>query len=67
VSQRQISCPVLLDPDARISQRFNIENVPAFVIVDAQGNLRRRLVGSRTETVLEALMQEVSQRQEGGK
>lgn len=60
VSQRQISCPVLLDPDARISQRFNIGNVPACIILDPQGNLRRRLVGSRTETVLEALIQQAA-------
>lgn len=64
VSQRQISCPVLLDPDARISQRFNIGNVPACIILDPQGNLRRRLVGSRTETVLEALIQQAARGRE---
>ena len=52
--------PVLLDTKAGLVTRYGVEDLPAYVLVDAQGNLRRRVVGSRSETVFRAMLDEVT-------
>jgi thioredoxin-like negative regulator of GroEL len=47
--------------DAALVAHFGVQDLPAYVLVDAQGNLRRRFAGSRPETVFRAMLEEVSQ------
>jgi peroxiredoxin len=58
--EHKITCPVLLDSKGAIGLRFAIENLPTYVLVDAQGIVRRRFVGTRSKQVLEAMIDEVS-------
>jgi hypothetical protein len=52
--------PVLLDPKGALPTRFGVEDLPAYVLIDAQGNLRRRFAGSRPAAVFEAVVNEAA-------
>lgn len=52
--------PVLLDAKAALVARYGVHDLPAYVLIDPQGNLRRRFFGSRTVAVLEAMLKEVT-------
>jgi thiol-disulfide isomerase/thioredoxin len=47
--QRQLSWPTAADADGKITRTFGFQAVPAFVVVDAQGQLRGPTVGYTTE------------------
>jgi thiol-disulfide isomerase/thioredoxin len=55
---RNINYPILLDEHNEVGGRFNGGELPATVIVDAQGNIRRRFVGARSLPVFEAMLAE---------
>lgn len=54
----QLNYPMLIDGTGHIGFRFNVEDRPTYVLIDAQGMIRRRFVGSRTEPVLAAMVEE---------
>jgi thiol-disulfide isomerase/thioredoxin len=56
VSARGINYAVLLDGHYQVGGRFNGGELPTTVIVDAQGNIRRRFVGARSLPVFEAMV-----------
>ncbi len=60
VSARGINYTVLLDEKNEIGGRFNGGELPTTVIIDTEGNVRRRFVGARSLPVFEAMIAEVS-------
>jgi thiol-disulfide isomerase/thioredoxin len=60
VKSRGINYPVYLDEHNEIGGRFNGGELPTTVIVDAQGNVRRRFVGARSLPVFEAMLDAAS-------
>jgi thiol-disulfide isomerase/thioredoxin len=61
VKARGINYPILLDEKNEVGGRFNGGELPTTVIVDAQGNVRRRFIGARSLPVFEAMIAEASQ------
>ncbi len=61
VKARGINYPILLDEHNAVGGRFNGGELPTTVIVDAQGNVRRRFVGARSLPVFEAMIAEAGQ------
>lgn len=59
---RNINYPVLLDEHNEVGGRYNGGELPTTVIVDAQGNVRRRFVGARGIAVFEAMIAEAAQK-----
>jgi len=55
---RKVNYPVLLDEHNEVGGRYNGGELPTTVIVDAQGNVRRRFIGSRSLAVFEAMIAE---------
>ena len=58
--EHKITYSMLLDSKGTVGLRFNVENLPAYVLIDAQGMVRRRFVGDRNRQVLEAMIDDVS-------
>ena len=58
IQTRGINYPILLDEANEIGGRFNGGELPTTVIIDADGNLRRRFVGARSLPVFEAMIAE---------
>jgi peroxiredoxin len=56
----KISYPMLVDTKGSIALRFSIGDLPAYVLIDSQGMIRRRFVGFRTESALSAMVGESS-------
>jgi thiol-disulfide isomerase/thioredoxin len=57
---RDINYPILLDERNDVGGRYNGGELPTTVLVDAQGNVRRRFVGARNLTVFEAMIAEAA-------
>lgn len=53
--------PVLLDPKAALVARYAVSDLPAYVLIDPQGNLCRRISGPRSEAVFEAMLKAASE------
>jgi thiol-disulfide isomerase/thioredoxin len=64
VKTRGISYTILLDEENEVGGRFNGGELPTTVIVDANGNVRRRFVGARSLAVFEAMIAEASQQEQ---
>jgi thiol-disulfide isomerase/thioredoxin len=60
VQARGINYPILLDEKNEAGGRYNGGELPTTVIVDAQGNVRRRFVGARSWPVFEAMLAEAA-------
>ena len=58
VQKRKINYTVLLDEKNNAGARFNGGELPTTVIVDAEGNVRRRFIGARSLSVFEAMINE---------
>ena len=58
VRQMHIPFPVLLDKKGTAVFRFNVQEIPTYALIDADGNLRRRFAGSRTVEVFKAMADE---------
>jgi thiol-disulfide isomerase/thioredoxin len=54
-----INYTVLLDERNHVGARFNGGELPTTVIVDSEGNVRRRFVGARSLAMFEAMLEEV--------
>ncbi len=57
---RNVNYPVLLDEKNDVGGRYNGGELPTTVLVDAQGNVRRRFVGARNLAVFEAMIAEAA-------
>jgi len=57
---RNINYPILLDEKNDVGGRYNGGELPTTVLVDAQGNVRRRFVGARGIAVFEAMIAEAA-------
>jgi thiol-disulfide isomerase/thioredoxin len=60
VRARGINYPVLLDEHNDVGGRYNGGELPTTLVVDTQGNIRRRFIGARRLPVLEAMIAEAS-------
>lgn len=58
VTRLKINYPMLVDTKDALGLRFGIEDLPAYVLIDADGMVRRRFVGFRTEQALSAIVEE---------
>jgi len=58
---REINYTILLDEKNDAGGRFNGGELPTTVIVDAEGNVRRRFIGPRSLPVFEAMIAEAGQ------
>lgn len=58
VESRKINYPVLLDVHDEAGGQFNGGELPTTVVVDADGNIRRRFVGARKLATLNAMVDE---------
>jgi hypothetical protein len=61
VKARGINYTVLLDEQGEIGGRFNGGELPTTVIIDTEGNVRRRFVGARSLSVFEAMIAQARQ------
>ncbi len=61
VKTRGINYTVLLDEKSNAGGRYNGGELPTTVIVDAEGNVRRRFIGARSLAVFEAMIAEATQ------
>lgn len=61
ITQNRIQFPVLLDKKGTAVFRFNIQDLPTYALIDADGNLRRRFTGSRNLAVFKALADEAGE------
>jgi len=61
-----INYTVLMDDSNEVGGRFNGGELPTTVLVDPQGNVRRRFVGARALSVFEAMLAEVLPRSTAG-
>jgi thiol-disulfide isomerase/thioredoxin len=61
VKARGINYPVLMDEHNVVGGRFNGGELPTTVLVDEQGNIRRRFVGARTLAEFEAMLAGIEQ------
>lgn len=62
VTRMGVNPLVLVDTKGAVVFRYNVQEVPAYALIDAQGNLRRRFNGSRELPVWTAMIQELSSR-----
>ena len=60
-----INFPVLIDGTGDIGYRFSALELPTNVIIDRAGNMRRRFVGLRSGTVVEAMLAEADETHSG--
>lgn len=62
VARMGVNYPVLVDATGTAVFRYNVQEVPAYALIDAQGNLHRRFTGPRELAVWTAMVQELSTR-----
>jgi thiol-disulfide isomerase/thioredoxin len=60
VKARNINYPILLDEQNEIGGRFNGGELPTTVIIDANGDVRRRFIGARSLEVFAAMVEEAT-------
>jgi peroxiredoxin len=60
VARLKINYPMLLDREAAIAPRFSIQELPAYIIINGEGKVCRRVVGFRTEQALTAMVEEMN-------
>jgi len=60
VRARGINYPILLDEKNEVGGRYNGGELPTTVIVDTQGNVRRRFIGARSLPLFEAMIAEAA-------
>jgi thiol-disulfide isomerase/thioredoxin len=61
VKARGVNYTILLDEKNEIGGRFNGGELPTTVIIDAEGNVRRRFIGARSLPVFESMLAEAKQ------
>jgi thiol-disulfide isomerase/thioredoxin len=66
VKRRGLNYPVLWDRTDRLGARFNGGELPTTVIIDAGGRVRRRFIGARRLSVLQAMLAEAERPAQNG-
>lgn len=56
VERLKVSFPMLVDPTGNIGLRFKVEDRPTYVLIDAEGKIRRRFVGFRNRQALATII-----------
>jgi thiol-disulfide isomerase/thioredoxin len=59
VQKKGLTYPILLNPSGTIGNRFNGHELPTNVLIDKEGFVRRRFIGSRPIGVWEAMIKEI--------
>jgi thiol-disulfide isomerase/thioredoxin len=59
VQKKGLTYPILLNPSGNIGSRFNGHELPTNVLIDKEGFVRRRFIGSRPIGVWEAMIEEI--------
>jgi thiol-disulfide isomerase/thioredoxin len=59
VKKHGMNYPVLLDPDGITSELYAGNELPMNVLIDANGNVYRRFMGSRSKDGFEAMLKEI--------
>lgn len=54
-----LSLPVLLDPEARIAQQYNVRATPTYFFIDRDGTLVSRIIGQARSATLAAQVQRI--------
>jgi thiol-disulfide isomerase/thioredoxin len=57
---RRVEYPVLIDPTGSVGWRFLADDLPTYILIDGDGQMRRRFVGGRDLRTLEAMVAEVA-------
>jgi peroxiredoxin len=65
VQQHGITYPVLIDETGDLGHRFSALELPTNVVIDRDGNVRRRFVGPRSSAVVEAMLAAADQTETG--
>jgi len=60
VKTRGINYEILLDPEGKVGMRFNGNELPTNVFIDAEGRVRRRFIGARSLAALEAMLKDAT-------
>jgi hypothetical protein len=60
VTRLSIYYPMILDMKGAVGQRFSVENLPTYVLIDGEGMVRRRFVGFRSESAMTAMIETVA-------
>lgn len=60
VKAREVTYPILLDEENEVGGQFNGGELPTTVIIDADGFVRRRFIGTRTLPVFESMIREAA-------
>lgn len=56
VEQRSIGYPILLDPDRKLNNLFNVESIPESFVYDREGNLVTEAIDMRTKKQFLAML-----------
>jgi thiol-disulfide isomerase/thioredoxin len=59
VELNNLSFPILLDPDSRVQDLYNIRAYPTSFFIDPEGIVRAVHVGSLTESLLDGYLEEI--------
>lgn len=65
--QRGVNYPILIDLSGSVGRRFDANNLPANILIDADGYVRGRFIGGRAPAVLAAMIREINQSLENSK
>lgn len=57
--QKGVNYPILIDSSGSVGCRFDANNLPANILIDADGYVRRRFIGGRPPAVLDAMINEI--------
>ena len=59
IDKKGLTYPILLNPSGDIGRRFNGQELPTNVLIDQEGKVRRRFIGSRPIVTWEAMLKEL--------
>lgn len=59
IQRKNLNYPILLNPTGSIGNRFNGHELPTNVLIDKEGFVRRRFIGSRPLATWEAMIAEI--------
>lgn len=59
IEERELTFPILLDPDAEVQRLYNIHGYPTTLIMDAEGIIRVYHIGVMTESQLDGYLKDV--------
>jgi len=60
VDKNGIRYPILIDPSGSVACRFSADLLPCYILIDAEGYVRRRFTGGRNLAALQAMVNQVA-------